>query len=155
MKLFRQTVAACMWLAAAVAGPVAADPPAAVRTAQAPVAAAAGDPAAAATHALSPDPLERLRQRIEERLDASRATPTGTTREPRTVHHAAAAARAGRSVNPAPGARRGAAAGAQHGAAGAHARSALKPESAPCARDQSQTPIDIHRVLAVDLEPVR
>ena len=148
MRPFRPAIAACMWLAAAAAGPASADPPAAVRTAQA--------PAAAATQALSPDPLERLRQRIEERLNASRSAPPGATRAPQAVHHAAAAtARAGGTANPAPGARRGAAE-ARGGAAGAQARGAPKPESAPCASNLSQqSQIDIPGGLAVDPEPVR
>ena len=133
LNTFRHHAVVCACLAAAAAGPASADPPAAVRTARAPAAAVAGGPSAA-PQALSPDPLERLRQLIEERLNAPRAAPPGKTRGPQAV-------------------RRGAAEG-RHGAAGAQAKGATKPESAPCASKPSPGPIDIPGGPAVDPEPV-
>jgi len=87
MRPHRRHVAACGWLAATLAGPVAADPPVAVETA---TAAAAGDPSAAPGVGTA-DPLERLRERIERRLSAHRATGVDVTPSPQRGGRAPAA----------------------------------------------------------------
>lgn len=107
------------------------------------------------------DPLERLRQRLAERLGAAQAGPGASAYDLRVVTRSAAAA-------PGAGKRSTAAAGsgsrkpagepaawAYEGAAGPQAWGALKPEYALCANGRRQSPIDIRGGLAVDLEPVR
>ena len=107
------------------------------------------------------DPLERLRQRLAERLSAAQAGPNASPYDLRVVTRTAAAAPgAGKrsTTGAGAGSRKPAdehAAWAYEGVAGPQAWGALKPEFALCANGQRQSPIDIQGGLAVDLEPVR
>jgi carbonic anhydrase len=111
--------------------------------------------------AAPPDPLERLRQRLAERLGAAQAGPSASPYDLRVATRTAAAVPGAGQRSPAAagsGSRRkqadGHAAWAYEGAAGPQAWGALKPEFALCANGQRQSPIDIQGGLAVDLEPV-
>jgi len=131
---------------------------------------AAAAPAASATAAAN-DPIEQLRQRLAERLSASKHTPTSGPYDLKVtgkggVPDAAAAPVAhttGRSAaKPATKAAEKPAAdphGAAHwdykGSAGPAAWGGLKPEFSLCNVGQRQSPIDIKGGLAVDLDPVR
>ncbi len=124
--------------------------------------------ASAAPEATTADPLDTLRQRLAERLSATRA---GESPNDMRVTTKAAAASAARPE----GAR-----AAAHGRAGAQGRqdrrtrggawrrplglqrhgrpaawAGLKPEFSLCGAGQRQSPIDIRGGLAVDLDPVR
>jgi len=148
------------------AQPAAAEPApaAAVKTAAAPVAAA---PAA-------PDPIEQLRQRLAERLSASKHTATSGPYDlkvtakggPPAAAAAGTAAPAAHAAAARPAAKAAAKAAesapeshAAHwdykGPTGPAAWGGLKPEFSLCNVGQRQSPIDIKGGLAVDLEPVR
>lgn len=107
------------------------------------------------------DPLERLRQRLAERLSAAQAGPNASHYDLRVVTRTAVAAPgAGKrsTTGAGPGSRKPAdehTAWAYEGVAGPQAWGALKPEFVLCANGQRQSPIDIQGGLAVDLEPVR
>jgi carbonic anhydrase len=143
----------------------------AAKSSAAPVAAAPATPAA-------PDPIEQLRQRLAERLSATKHTPTSgpydlkvtAKGEPAAATAAATAAPAAHAARGAKPAAKGAAKATEHGADGHAAGSAhwdykgtagpaawggLKPEFSLCSVGQRQSPIDIKGGLAVDLEPVR
>ena len=111
------------------------------------------------------DPMERLRQRLSERLTTAKpADSAGGALEVRVLAKAPAKAHAPKGP---------AASGASHGKrqASAHAADAshwsysgpagpqtwggLKPDFALCANGQRQSPIDIHGGLPVQLEPVQ
>jgi len=158
---FSSTFAVCALLAVWPGGRVAVaagEPP--------PVPAATAAPAAAAAElAAAPgvplDPLERLRQRLAERLGAAKAGPGANPYDlqvPTRAPVAASGARARGAAGPATSVRKGNAvhaAWAYEGAAGPQAWGALRPEFSLCANGQRQSPIDIQGGLAVDLEPVR
>jgi carbonic anhydrase len=117
--------------------------------------------ATASAPAVPADPLERLRQRLAERLGAAKAGPGAGPNErqvPTRDPAAASSAQARGAAGSATGARKGGdahAAWAYDGAAGPQAWGALRPEFALCAKGQRQSPIDIQGGLAVDLEPVQ
>jgi len=157
--------------------------PCGVSSARAGEAAAPGRQPAAASPIV--DPMERLRQRLAERLAAGQSDNLSGKLDLRNSSPAAAAAGdnarerpaprpsarvAAAQGGPAPGTPRRpaadapAAAGPVHaetphwayeGAGGPAAWGNLKPEFALCARGERQSPIDIRDGLAVDLEPVR
>jgi carbonic anhydrase len=116
---------------------------------------------APAAPAAPQDPLERLRQRLAERLGAAQAGPDASPYDLRVATRTAVAAPgAGKrgTAGAGPASRKPAgepAAWAYEGAGGPQAWGALKPEYALCANGQRQSPIDIQGGLAVDLEPVR
>jgi carbonic anhydrase len=128
---------------------------------------------ASAAPAAATDPLERLRQRLADKLTVGKA---GDAAGPNDLHVATKAPPAARAAAPAragaygaathgaagaqkAGATRGAEAGHAHwaynGAAGPQTWGGLKPEFSLCGSGQRQSPIDIRDGLAVDLEPVR
>ncbi|MDQ2779051.1 MAG: carbonic anhydrase family protein [Pseudomonadota bacterium] len=117
------------------------------------------------------DPIERLRQRLAERLAGGRAAPSAASGDLQVVARtgsvktvSAPLAAPGR---PSPRRRIGKAtdADAAHdykpthwsyaGTGGPQAWADLKPEFALCGNGQRQSPIDIRGGLAVDLDPVR
>ena len=110
------------------------------------------------------DPVERLRERLAERLSAVKAQPATNDFDLRVSSKTLAAAPAP-ALAPAArhGTRRGGAergkADAPHwsysGEVGPQAWAGMKPEFSLCASGQRQSPIDIREGLAVDLEPVR
>ena len=127
-------------------------------------------PAASAPGAAAPvDPIEQLRQRLAERLSASKHTPTsgpydlkvtgkgGVPDVPATpVAHTTGRA----AAKPAPKVAEKPAVDAHaawdyKGTAGPAAWGGLKPEFSVCNTGQRQSPIDIKGGLAVDLDPVR
>ncbi len=135
-------------------------------------------PAAAPAAQAAPDPIEHLRQRLAERLSASKHTPTSGPYDLRVAARSAVAEPAAKPValhSPAGG--HGAAApakaagkpgakpaadghgGAAHwdyaGPAGPASWGGLKPEFSLCSTGQRQSPIDIRGGLSVDLDPVR
>jgi len=121
----------------------------------------AAKPEPAKTEAPKVDPVDRLRERLAERLAGVKLTDTPTALDLRVATKAAPAAAGARS-----GAPRGAAAAAKAGARGAahwsysgeagpQAWGGLRAEFSQCSAGQRQSPIDIREGLAVDLEPVR
>jgi carbonic anhydrase len=147
--------------------PAAAAAPAA--QAPAPSAAKAEEPSAKLASApMTPppsDPLDRLRQRLSERLATAKPGDAAPALEVRVVGKPAPA--------PAPAVAKAAGHGtgkltakanesseahahwSYNGAGGPASWSALKPEFALCGTGQRQSPIDIRGGLSVDLEPVR
>ncbi|GMV46024.1 MAG: hypothetical protein AMXMBFR66_14220 [Pseudomonadota bacterium] len=152
----------------------------------------AGEAAAAAAPGRQPvvaspivDPMERLRQRLAERLAAGQSDNLSGKLDLRNSSPGAVAAGDSARERPAPrpSARLAAAQGggapatprraaadapaaagpvhaeaphwAYEGAGGPAAWGSLQPEFALCARGERQSPIDIRDGLAVDLEPVR
>ncbi len=107
------------------------------------------------------DPLDKLRDRLSEKLGAH-AAPEAGSNTVRVVARPApapapAAARAGQA---AAGAKKPAShAAAPHwgyaGEAGPAAWGGLRPDFSLCAKGQRQSPIDIRDGIAVDLEPVQ
>jgi carbonic anhydrase len=138
-----------LWLALAAAGCFALLSPAQ----------AAGDAVASAS-ASSEDPMERLRQRLTERLSATKVNEGSTQFDLRVAVPTVAPARpAPRREAAARPAKTAAPAGENHdwgysGPAGPQTWGGLKPEFAQCASGQRQSPIDIRGGLAVDLEKV-
>jgi carbonic anhydrase len=150
-------------------------PPAAAKAAEAaPAPKTAAAPVAAAPAA--PDPIEQLRQRLAERLSASKHPATSGPYDlkvtakggPPAAAAAATAAPAAHAAHGAPARPAGKAAAkvaeapdghAAHwdykGPAGPAAWGGLKPEFSLCNVGQRQSPIDIKGGLAVDLDPVR
>jgi carbonic anhydrase len=137
----------------------------------------AGAARAAATVPAAPeDPVERLRQRLAERLSTGRAA-SATAPSDLRLSPASSASGADATVSVAPGALRpvratsatpaapskvggaalpsATASWSYDGAAGPAAWGSLKPEYALCGRGQRQSPIDLRGGLPVDLEPVR
>ena len=113
------------------------------------------------TEAPQGDPMDRLRERLAERLAGVKMTDTPAALDLRVATTAPPAAAGGRS-----GAPRGAAAAAKaggHGAphwsysgeVGTQAWGGLRAEFSQCSSGQRQSPIDIREGIAVDLEPVR
>lgn len=136
-------------------------------------AAPAAPPAVAEPAAAPADPLDTLRQRLTERLSATRlhekagpddlrvtargvAAPKPVSLQSEGGHAApkAAAKRSAKAATAAPDGHGGA-----HwdykGSAGPAAWAALKPEFSLCGAGQRQSPIDIRGGLAVDLDPVQ
>ena len=146
------------------ASAMASDPAPAKAPKAAPVEDGAPAKVATAPAAAPADPLERLRQRLAERLSATRASEVSG---PNDVHVAAkpapAAKGAGKAAGHASGARKtGDKAADGHaaywdykGTGGPAAWGGLKPEFSLCGTGQRQSPIDIRGGLAVDLDPVR
>ena len=114
---------------------------------------------ATAAAAVAADPLEHLRQRLAERLQATRASVQSG---PNDVHVAAksspAAKPGGHGAGAAKAGDKAAAGHAAHwdykGSAGPATWGGLKPEFSLCSTGQRQSPIDIRGGLAVDLDPV-
>jgi carbonic anhydrase len=161
MRPFRSASAVCTLLAFCAGGhgaPAAGErtPPPATTVARA---ADVTEPADAPAVPL--DPLERLRQRLAERLGAAKAGPGANPYDlqvPTRAPAAAGGARARSAAGSATGARKGLeahAAWSYEGSAGPPAWGALRPEFSLCAKGQRQSPIDIQGGLPVDLEPVR
>ena len=157
------------------------------RLACAAVAALAGSwplPAAAVdTHGAAPapavaavDPLDRLRERLAERLSGAKVVaPTGNAQNLRVInvappptggaaalrtpaatgHRPAEAAAAAPRARSAKAPAHGAGHWAYQGDVGPQAWGGLKPEFGLCASGQRQSPIDIREGIAVDLEPVQ
>lgn len=111
------------------------------------------------------DPMERLRQRLSERLTTAKPADTaGGALEVRVLAKASATAHApkGHAASGASQGKRQAnahAADAPHwsysGPAGPQTWGGLKPSFALCANGQRQSPIDIHGGLPLELEPVQ
>jgi carbonic anhydrase len=134
--------------------------PAVPAAAEAPVPRAAQDPTRLPN--AQPDPIEHLRRRLAEKLNAAPAAPTN----PRTLQVAppaperVAAALPRVPAKPAAGGHGAAAghAGTVHwsydGAGGPMQWGALKPEFSTCAKGTRQSPIDFRDPIRVDLEPI-
>jgi len=111
------------------------------------------------------DPMERLRQRLGERLTTAKpADGAGGPFEIRVVAKAPATASAAKGhaksgANQGKGHAKAGAAHAPHwaysGPAGPQTWGGLKPDFALCAKGQRQSPIDIQGGLPVELEPVQ
>ena len=166
-------------LAAAWPAPSAATEPARARADKAPAPAEAKPPARAPLDASN---LDRLRERLAEKLGAAkppeaphpnllRVTSRAEASPPTAREAARDGARAAPSAPPrkpsaevlaAVEAHRARGAGASHGApwsyageTGPAAWGGLRPEFATCARGKRQSPIDIRDGIAVELEPVQ
>jgi carbonic anhydrase len=149
----------CAALAAALPGHAADNGHAAPAKA---VKSAAMTPPAKAIPPAEVDPLDKLRDRLSEKLGAHAAPEAGSN----TVRVVAKPVPAAASPAAKPS-RAGAAAGAKKpaghasthwgyaGEAGPAAWGGLKPEFSLCAKGQRQSPIDIRDGIAVDLEPVQ
>ena len=120
--------------------------------------------APAALHAAEmQDPMDRLRERLAERLGATKAAPAGPNvlrvaarpeAGPAPAATAAAVApRAAKAVAPRPRARP--AAWRYDGEGGPAQWAAMKPEFATCASGRRQSPIDLRDGIRVQLDPVR
>jgi carbonic anhydrase len=132
-----------------------------------PAGATAPSPPAAAN--ADGDAMERLRDRLAERLSATKAHSNASTAVPTMdirVSAPATPATASKMAAAAPAVARTAARRAVEpqappphwsysGQAGPQAWGGLKPEFALCANGQRQSPIDIREGIAVDLEPVK
>lgn len=131
-----------------------------------PAPAAAPPPAAAAAQ----DPVERLRERLADRLSGERRNPSGNAVDLRVVNNPPAAPRsvpdpaprraAPATAAPAP-ARGGKAASkpatapwSYQGDSGPQAWGTLRPEYGLCAKGERQSPIDLRDGFAVDLDPI-
>ena len=119
------------------------------------------------------DPMEKLRERLAEKLSAAKAHTTGDGMDLRVAAPppaAAAAVAAHGSVKrvahapaattavpkrPAAAGHGGAAHWSYSGDAGPQTWGGLKPEFSMCTSGQRQSPIDIREGIAVDLEPVK
>ena len=118
-------------------------------------------PAAAAIPAPQADPVERLRERLAERLAGVKMTDTPAALELRVATKAPPAAAGARPGAPraGAGAGRSGAHGAPHwsysGEVGPAAWGGLRAEFTLCSSGQRQSPIDIREGMAVDLEPIR
>jgi carbonic anhydrase len=116
------------------------------------------------TAASAADPMDRLRQRLAERLSTAPITAQSGSSDLRVGAKVAAVAPV--SLHSAPAGKKAPAratdahgGGEAHwdyqGAAGPAAWGGMKPEFATCNAGQRQSPIDIRGGLAVDLDPVR
>ena len=129
----------------------------------APVEEAPAPKVATAPMAAPADPLEHLRQRLSERLSATRASEqTGANDVHVTAKTMPAAKAAAKSAGHGKVSKAGDKAVDGHaahwdykGTAGPAAWGGLKPEFSLCNTGQRQSPIDIRGGLAVDLDPVR
>ena len=157
----------------AVASDAAAHAPAAAHAAHGDAASsAAAKPVAAAASEAAVDPIEKLRQRLAERLAGSKSSPLAATGDLQVVARTASVAPVTASVvAPARNTPKRSAAKADdrdadkavHGPAhwsyggsfGPQSWAELKPEFSLCGNGQRQSPIDIRGGLAVDLDPVR
>ena len=110
------------------------------------------------------DPLEHLRQRLADRLSATKASETAGPYDVRVVAKPGPAAKpmaahTGGHKAAAKGGDKAADSHSAHwdykGSAGPASWGGLKPELSLCSTGQRQSPIDIRGGLAVDLEPVR
>jgi carbonic anhydrase len=147
--------------------------PKAAKAEEAPAAKPGAAAVAAAPAASAPvDPLEHLRQRLAERLAATKTSANAgpydvrvtapAVPEPKAVSMRSGAVAAAHKA-PTKAAAKGAEAGADNhaahwdykGPAGPAAWGGLKPEFSLCNTGQRQSPIDIRGGLAVDLDPVR
>ncbi len=123
--------------------------------------------AAAAAVSAPADPLEHLRQRLAERLAATKTSANSGPYDVRVTAPAvpegkAVAMRSGGHGAPAAGTRQPAKVADAHaahwdykGPGGPAAWGGLKPEFSLCNTGQRQSPIDIRGGLAVDLDPVQ
>lgn len=127
---------------------------------------AAAKPAARpAAPAAEADPLDRLRDRLQEKLGAQRPADASPNVVRVTARAAAAPEAGGHGAAPAPAAPRRAAKASADPHAGGHwdyvgelgpkAWGGIKPEFSLCASGKRQSPIDIRDGIAVDLEPVQ
>jgi carbonic anhydrase len=142
--------------------------------AEAPAASAADTkPAKPAARAEPPqDPMDKLRERLAEKLGATKAAPSNpnvvrvAARAGAAPEHApAAAAAAAHAARPAATRPRAAAAGAHDdghaahwsydGSGGPAGWGAMKPEFAKCSTGTRQSPIDIREGIKVQLDPVQ
>jgi carbonic anhydrase len=109
------------------------------------------------------DPMDRLRERLAEKLGASKPPEAGGAQVLRVSTHATAEAH---PPAPAPAVRKAAAKPAEKaaghdahwdykGEAGPQAWGGLKVEFSTCSTGKRQSPIDIRDGIAVDLEPVQ
>lgn len=134
----------------------------AVKTAPArPTLAQPGAPEPTKPHSPQGDPLDRLRERLAERLAGVKMTDTPAALDLRVATRTAAAVAPGRSGAPRPGPGRGKAGDpaqrhwSYSGEVGPQAWGGLRAEFSLCSSGQRQSPIDIREGLAVDLEPIR
>jgi carbonic anhydrase len=111
------------------------------------------------------DPMDRLRERLAEKLGATKPTETSGAQVLRVTTHATAEPPAPTSAH-APVARKAAPRPAEKapahdahwdykGEVGPQAWGGLKPEFSTCSTGKRQSPIDIRDGIAVDLEPVQ
>jgi carbonic anhydrase len=107
------------------------------------------------------DPMDRLRERLVERLAGVKKTDTPAALDLRVATRAPTAAAGARSGAPRPAgaAAKSGAQGAPHwsysGEVGPQAWGGLRAEFTLCSSGQRQSPIDIREGIAVDLEPIR
>ena len=107
------------------------------------------------------DPVDRLRERLAERLAGVKMTDTPAALDLRVATKAPPAAAGARSGAPRAvgGAGKASAHGAPHwsysGEVGPQAWGGLRAEFTLCSSGQRQSPIDIREGMAVDLEPIR
>ena len=171
----RVVLSPLLWLMLGVAGPAvasdaahAAHGDAASSAAAEPVVARGPEPASGS----AVDPMDRLRQRLAERLAGSKTSPLSAAGDLQVVARTASVAPVTASVA-APArkaAKRRAATADDHeadkvvhgpapwsygGSFGPQSWAELKPEFSLCGNGQRQSPIDIRGGLAVDLDPVR
>jgi carbonic anhydrase len=118
-------------------------------------------PEAAKPEPLQADPMDRLRERLVERLAGVKKTDTPAALDLRVATRAPTAAAGARSGAPRPAgaAAKSGAQGAPHwsysGEVGPQAWGGLRAEFTLCSSGQRQSPIDIREGIAVDLEPIR
>ncbi len=105
------------------------------------------------------DPVDRLRERLAERLAGVKMTDTPAALDLRVATKAPPAAAGARSGAPRAAAAKAGAHGAPHwsysGEVGPQAWGGLRAEFSMCATGQRQSPIDIREGMAVDLEAIR
>ena len=121
---------------------------------------AAMTPPAKAIPPAAVDPLDKLRDRLSEKLGAHAAPEAGSNTVRVVAKPAAAAApSSARSGTAGAGAKKPGGHASAHwgyaGEAGPAAWGGLRPEFSLCAKGQRQSPIDIRDGIAVDLEPVQ
>ena len=118
-------------------------------------------PAAALVPAPQADPVDRLRERLAERLAGVKMTDTPAALDLRVATKAPPAAAGARSgaTRAVGGAGKSSAHGTPHwsysGEVGPAAWGGLRAEFTLCSSGQRQSPIDIREGIAVDLEPIR
>lgn len=151
-------VLACLMLPLAAAASEAPAPKAAAPAAKTAPAAAKAAPAPAPAPA---DPIDRLRERLAEKLGATKpadsvhANVVRVTARPTADEHAAPPARRAAARPKAAPADEHAPHWSYSGELGPKAWGGIRPEFSLCGNGKRQSPIDIRDGIAVDLEPVQ